>query len=118
MRADAALVSALVAVSIILLAAYLAAARRERSAGRDPHLAREVYSLADADAGAALRDPGARATLALAAPATPGQVRVYFASGGADPDSSVIWLYGPKPHRGTPGVSAFSRAAWFQPGHR
>jgi hypothetical protein len=97
-----------VVIALVLLVAYFEKKQRER--GQDPLYAEEVYYYR----GGSWRAAAARFRATLASPA---QVKIYRASGGASPGKDArcgVWLYGPKPARETPGVTSFARGVWFQ----
>ena len=118
-------VAAITILALALIALYAAATVREREQGHDPYWFKEVYLYRGGGP-----PPGAEfATLA--------QVRVYRRAGGgaghgyaADggrlwptgagrgapaAGGPAVWLYGPKPRRGTPGVAPFDAARGVQP---
>jgi hypothetical protein len=112
-------------VAVLLFVVYLVKSRAER--GQEPHYAREVYlyrGLPRAPSLATAR----RAAAALGAEvAARAQVAIYRSAGGhasghgfvaegdCVPPDCGVWLYGPKPWRGTPHVAPFNGAHWYQP---
>ena len=135
-----------VAIALVLLVIYFVAGWRER--GRDPHYAREVYLYDDsaipapdpaktaAMYGAAVATSAQIAMYATAGGGahgygidsagefvglTParggGPEMTQFPSAGL-PTAYGIWLYGPKPRRGTKAIAPFSCAHWFHPAGR
>jgi hypothetical protein len=121
-----ALVIAVVLAAIMFVMYILA---RVSEHGINPHYAREVYrvEVSPVDADAALRV----ARQYGASVATRAHVAAHVQLGGsaqggalADdhgapvagaPFPSGVWLYGPKPQRGTPTINPFNGSHWFQP---
>jgi hypothetical protein len=119
-------------LALFLLLVYFVKKQQER--GQDPRYTKEVYLyLGEGGISAAAKRLGA--SLASAE-----QVRLYASEGGmiagcgfavgqgslvtigktigkaADGGASRcgVWLYGPKPRRGTPCVLPFAKGMWFQ----
>lgn len=86
---------------------------RRRELGLEPRLRAEVFFAGAGFFAPASAWPGVR-------PAAPFQVRAYSLAGGGAPPPGArgLWLFGPKPARGSPGVLPFGGAGsplWFQP---
>jgi len=100
-----ALISILIA--FVIYRAFTIALRNHQ--GNDPYLANEVYSVMY----------GQHTTISkkyYSHPANTRQVSAYQNLGGEMYDR-VVWLFGPKPRRGTKYVNAFDSANWFTPKH-
>jgi hypothetical protein len=121
-------------IALALLVAYFVKKQQER--GQDPYYNKEVYFYEDSNAW------GATAARFRADIASMAQVKIYTTAGGEDKGCGLVfengkiveraapetcaalpsgayascgvWLYGPKPGRGTPGVAPFSAGVWFQ----
>lgn len=95
------LLAVVILIGLLLTWAYFRASAAERRRGDDPRWAREVYLYR----GALPFPHGGVA-------ASQAQIASYH--GDPQRGSGWLWVFGPKPARGTPDVAPYSGEQWFQ----